>query len=702
MKQKDLSVYKNLFIEEEISADRLVNYVRFFISLAVIILALLKADVFGDFTVTKASRITLILISIALVYSSILYIILRKGIYFSFIKYISVTIDITLVVFSIYVYKFDLPAEHAKIYFLARYGLLFIVMFFTLLRYNFWISVYSGVLAAAEYFFLVIMNNMMTGMDFTFTGVNGITHAAQFDPSEAYLRIIYILTAGVTTGVFALRLKKLVKTSIMKEQEKNKLAMDNKIIETVNRENKKYLDNINEGLLLVNHDYVIKSLYSKFLEDIFETDLIGGTHFVDFIYPDIDANAEERKELERFLKILFNNTLTDMDMIMDVNPLRDKKIEIIDNAGNIRHKVINASFFKIENHKKVEELMVIFEDKTEMYIMQQELEDEKSRRQTELEYIAAIIRTNEHTLKDFLEDLQDAVEDLENNLDNLTNTRTLHRIFRKMHSVKGTAGTIEFVHIADYAHTVEDYLAQIRDDNVAVDTDMRERITRQLNNIHGEFDMVTRVKEQFLQYRHVNDDEQGTSMQAFLTTLEKMSYELADDLDKDISVTIDNLLDEPVLFNKIKNPLIHLMRNSIDHGIEEKYERLASGKNQKAKINLKLFNDNDNYIVELSDDGRGINFGKIKSRAQEMDLLHGKPPEKVSKNELLGILFSPGFSTKNTVSKTSGRGVGLDAVKDAINELHGKISVSTRQNQGTKFTIRIPRKMNAGINEENG
>ena len=134
-----------------------------------------------------------------------------------------------------------------------------------------------------------------------------------------------------------------------------------------------------------------------------------------------------------------------------------------------------------------------------------------------------------------------------------------------------------------------------------------------------------------------------------------------------------------------------MIRNAIDHGIEDRFERVADGKDETGMIELKISLDGENnYNFELSDDGRGIDFENIRRVAAERGLIEAGDTS-VTNARLLNILFSPSFSSRGEVTDISGRGVGLDIVRDTIRDLKGHTSVSTQLKKGTKFKLKIPR-----------
>ena len=147
------------------------------------------------------------------------------------------------------------------------------------------------------------------------------------------------------------------------------------------------------------------------------------------------------------------------------------------------------------------------------------------------------------------------------------------------------------------------------------------------------------------------------------------------------------------LLEKIKDPLSHIIRNSIDHGIEDKDERKLNNKSFEANLKLNVFIVGSDIVFEIKDDGKGINYEKIKNKALEIGLIDLEKAKIITKEELHLVMFMPGFSTADKVTNISGRGVGLDVVKSTVESLGGFIKISSEANKGTTFTIKISLKL---------
>jgi two-component system chemotaxis sensor kinase CheA len=142
------------------------------------------------------------------------------------------------------------------------------------------------------------------------------------------------------------------------------------------------------------------------------------------------------------------------------------------------------------------------------------------------------------------------------------------------------------------------------------------------------------------------------------------------------------------LAEEIVDPLMHLVRNSVDHGLESADERKKKGKKERGSIVLKAFQRGNHVVIEVADDGGGIDVEKVRAKAVEKGLLD--PGNPIEEREIIDFIFAPGFSTKDTVSEISGRGVGMDVVKEKLSALGGFIEVYTKKDKGTTITLTLP------------
>jgi len=170
----------------------------------------------------------------------------------------------------------------------------------------------------------------------------------------------------------------------------------------------------------------------------------------------------------------------------------------------------------------------------------------------------------------------------------------------------------------------------------------------------------------------------------------RVVHDVAHDLGKEIELVVsgeDTELDKTVV-EKIADPLTHLVRNAIDHGIEPAAQRAKRGKPARGTLRLNAYHDASSIVIEVGDDGGGLNRERILAKALERGLV--EPAHKLSDAEIYALVFEPGFSTADQVTNLSGRGVGMDVVKRNISALRGTVAIDSRPGRGTTITVRLP------------
>ena len=195
--------------------------------------------------------------------------------------------------------------------------------------------------------------------------------------------------------------------------------------------------------------------------------------------------------------------------------------------------------------------------------------------------------------------------------------------------------------------------------------------------------LVENIRDSALQLRMV---QIGDTFNRFNRVVRDVSKELGKEIELVISGA-ETELDKTVV-EKIGDPLMHLVRNSLDHGIEPVDVRLARGKPACGVVSLNAYHDSGCIVIEVSDDGGGLNREKIRAKAIERELIAADTT--ISDTEIVNLIFEPGFSTVDKVSKLSGRGVGMDVVRRNIQALRGSVDVASVDGQGATFTIRLP------------
>jgi two-component system chemotaxis sensor kinase CheA len=172
----------------------------------------------------------------------------------------------------------------------------------------------------------------------------------------------------------------------------------------------------------------------------------------------------------------------------------------------------------------------------------------------------------------------------------------------------------------------------------------------------------------------------------------RLARDIARQLGKDVELALSGEETEidKTMIEDLADPIIHLIRNAVDHGIEMPEERLAAGKAEKAFVRLEARQEGDHIVIVVADDGRGMNPERLRAKALEKGLITDEEANTMDERQSFNLIFLPGFSTKTQVSNMSGRGVGMDVVKTNISKLNGTVEIRSTAGKGTSVVIYLP------------
>jgi two-component system chemotaxis sensor kinase CheA len=222
--------------------------------------------------------------------------------------------------------------------------------------------------------------------------------------------------------------------------------------------------------------------------------------------------------------------------------------------------------------------------------------------------------------------------------------------------------------------------------------------TIRLNDISKEFN-IKQLKDEIINFQRVTSDLQDRILLARMVPVGQIFSKyprIIRDLTKkfnkevDFSISGNEIELDRIILDEIDEPLIHLLRNAVDHGIETPAERLKKGKNRVAKIELNARREKNRVIIEVKDDGNGLDIKKIRDKALHMGIVAKEKLPTMSRSDIYMLVCKPGFSTASKVTDMSGRGVGMDVVKNKIDSLNGVLRIESSIGKGTTFTIILP------------
>ena len=206
------------------------------------------------------------------------------------------------------------------------------------------------------------------------------------------------------------------------------------------------------------------------------------------------------------------------------------------------------------------------------------------------------------------------------------------------------------------------------------------------NEIIPQLDRVT------MELHHIVMQIRMVPVGVMFSRFPRMIRDLSNKMNKEIDFVMEGQeteLDRSII-DELSDPLTHLLRNAIDHGIEKPEERKAKGKDEEGRIELKAYQKGSEIIIEVKDDGAGIDADKIGHKAVEKGIVSEEELEQMERRDILDFVFHPGFSTASEITDVSGRGVGMDIVRNVVKKLDGQISIESKLGKGSTFTISLP------------
>lgn len=473
------------------------------------------------------------------------------------------------------------------------------------------------------------------------------------------------------------------------------------------------LNNAGEGFLSIDKNFLVGEEYSFECLNIFG-ERIENKNFSELIYPD---NKEKQELTDRTLLRIFEET---------VEPRREVYISMLPETFDIQDKIIEVKYKEIHPTPDSSEIaiMAILTDITEKVILQSCVEDERRK----LRMVIGSI-TDTSSFFDNIEEYKNfCTVEIPNILSSgKTPEEMLSSIYIVIHTYKGIFALKHMGGISQNLHEFETALSDLKRDNPSftmndikylVDNcDMIKWLEEDLAIIKDILGEDFFSKEQVVEVKRMGIEElekrisllpesdEKTSLQyqikriqfvpfiKLVKSYEEYVYRLADKLEKMVNVfQIEGgkcLVDYNV-YSGFTKSLVHILRNALEYGIETPDERVDNGKEEYGNLSFKIFEEDNNLVIAITDDGRGIDVEKVRSKAVSKGFMTPEEAVKLSREEVIPLIFRPELSTRDTVSEISGRGVGLAAVMDELKKLHGKVSIKTAPNEGTVFRFSLP------------
>ncbi len=479
---------------------------------------------------------------------------------------------------------------------------------------------------------------------------------------------------------------------------------------------KQIMKSVPIGLLSLNQEYRVNPEYSAAAERILGVESLRGRDFLDLLGL-TRRLVEERKALEEYLGLL-QMGLWNPDLER-LNPCSER---LLANGCWVRLSYCPLSL----KGGASPELLVVLEDITETKKLAAQVETT----QRESAQIKAMAEAPD-VFREFLQDVRCILTDAERILSrdpgSCASEAEIDELFRGIHTIKGMAGSFGMTEVGTLAGSMENLLGRARKEkqlqgellrdvhtSMAALKEAVQAVRRTAVIILGD-DVEQTVPtmrvplfelqqmEQLLKTWKTEEERQSVLQRIHkwqqiparkaLERVIRLVPGLINRLGKaiDFEVVGGDLLLPYLAAQALNAPLTHLLRNAFDHGIEDPETRRSKGKPETGKVVLGVRSSDQEYLISLEDDGRGLDAERLRESAVAKGLLSAAEAAVLTPDECLRLIFKPGFSTAATVTEVSGRGVGLDVVQTAIMALGGVVVIDTKPGSGTRFTLKLPR-----------
>lgn len=469
-----------------------------------------------------------------------------------------------------------------------------------------------------------------------------------------------------------------------------RLSTSDAAIEAANEENREILTAVREGLFLLTPDLKLGSQLSRSAGTMFGRRLNPGDDFITLLSFMVSEKA--LNDARDYVQLLFSPHVKEA-LVQGINPLSEVEITVRNRLGNDTRRFLSFQFNRVMEDAVVRHLLVTVQDISERIELEARLNSERKQSQKEFAMLLKAIDADPALLRQFVTRAEASL--LEVN-DIMRSTSALHsessilkrldEIARRVHSLKGDAGTLGLDTIAQQAHQFETELQRVRQSGgdlgaalLALPLPLEDLLSKisALKGLTG------------LQRADVNA---GASPDAINASLAKLAQEVAVDGGKKVQAVVrmgsQSDLEESA-GHLLREIAVQLMRNAVVHGVESPMLRRAAGKPEEGQVEVQLTRSETEWALSVKDDGAGLSAQRVRQRLIDLKWYTPAQVDSFDDKQIVAHIFKPGFSTASGVSMHAGRGVGLDVVQANVQKLGARMQLSSVPGQHTEFKIRF-------------
>ena len=452
---------------------------------------------------------------------------------------------------------------------------------------------------------------------------------------------------------------------------KVELAQERDIVQTMK-------NNIQQGIFLMDKEYKILPQYSQPLVNIlsyYDSEL-AGKNFLDILSSSLDA--KQLQTMQSYYTMMFEKSKSSR-VLESVNPISEFDYHVDD-----RIKVLTTKFHLVEQADSEAFVIGIIQDITREKEFEKELQEQRLAKETEMKNMFDVIQIDPIVFGDFIDDTENNFNYINSILKDrtLTERQVVTKFFQNVHAIKSNALILGLESLGLKLHSLEDDIKKVSSqDQISLDDVLR--LTVKFETIMQEKDTYMKIVNKIESFK-VSNRLDTVLLHSLIKAVEKT----CEDTQKKANLKAGHI-DIGILESKLRKPikdiLFQCVRNSIFHGIEPEEERIKKNKKPEGLLVFSIKNIDGNAEITFSDDGKGLNWEKIKTKYLE---LH-PDAKNIDKKVLLSSIFSPEFSTSEETTSVAGRGVGLSHVKDLVKANNGTVNVNSSE-AGLIFKFTFP------------
>ena len=461
------------------------------------------------------------------------------------------------------------------------------------------------------------------------------------------------------------------------------------------KETTEIMDTVNTGLFLLDKDLKIGAQYSRELERLLGQTDLGNKNLMDVLGGMI--SDEDLNTTHAFIGQLYNPR-TKERLIGSLNPLTRQPVTI---AGSNDVRYLDFKFNRVYHDNEIVRVLVSVADVTDAVLLEEKIEQEREQNDVQLEMLSTILQADRRLVDDFVRNVKRRNTTINNTLKapgdrNAELRAKVDTIYREVHSLKGEASTLKLHGFTVLAENAEAELSKLSKlpalsgENflgLAVHVEELMKLTQTIE------DLISRLgnSSPIPSAASINNEPKHTLANYYSNFVAELAQRNHKEVDFNY-VGIEETKNEET-DTLIREIAVQLLRNAVVHGIETPEVRQANRKLAAGHVRMELSELPDNqYSLVLEDDGKGIDYEAVRAKAVRIGQYTEAEAAQLGNKELLSLIFSPGFSTLDTSTEDAGRGVGLDIIKDRIQELGGKIAIATHPGAYTRFSFTFPKK----------